>query len=247
MLERAAREIGMSNLSERVAMVTGAAGNLGQAVTRALVASHACTVLVDRDVAGLRRTFAGLQVTGRHLLAEATDLTSPAEAEAAVDRALARFGHLDVLINLAGAFSPRLPVQRTPLDTWRHLLDANLLTTVVACRAVVPAMQANNFGRIVTVAARSGLLGGEGLAAFAAAKAGVLRLTESLAEELKPTIAVNCVIPGTLDTPAARAERPEADHSKWVAPEAVADVILFLVSEEARAVNGAAIPVLGAG
>ncbi len=234
----------MADLSGRVVMVTGAAGHLGRAVTHALAACHASTVLVDREVAVLREAFSRLEVTGRHLLAEATDLTIPAEAEAAVARALARFGHVDALVNLAGVFSPRLPFLKTPIEVWRSLIDGNLMTTVVACRAVIPAMQARGHGRIVTVAARSGLCGAAGLAPFAAAKSAVLRLTESLADELGPQITVNCVVPGTLNTPHARAERPEADHSTWVAPEAVADVVVFLVSDEARAMTGAAVPVL---
>jgi len=236
----------MPDLTGRVVMVTGAAGHLGQAVTRALVTGHASTVLVDRDVAGLRHAFGVLQANGRHLLAEATDLTVPAEAQAAVDRALAHFGHIDALVHLAGAFSGKHPFVTTPLEAWRHAWDANVVTAVVACRAVTPTMQARGHGRILTVGARCGLAGGAELAPFAAAKAAVMRLTESLAEELKPAIAVNCVIPGTLDTPTARAERPDADHGGWIAPEAVADVILFLLSDEARAVTGAMIPVLGA-
>lgn len=235
----------MLDLSGRVAMVTGAAGHLGQAVTHALIAGHASTVLVDRDVSGLRRAFAGLAATGRHLLAEATDLTIPAEAEAAVARTLARFGQLDILIHLVGGFAPKLSVLETPLQAWQQLVSTNLFTTVVTCRAVIPAMQASGHGRIVTVAARAALASGPGLGPFAAAKAGVLRLTETLAEELWPTINVNCVVPGTLDTPAARAERPEADHARWIAPEAVAQAILFLVSEEARGITGVALPVLG--
>jgi NAD(P)-dependent dehydrogenase (short-subunit alcohol dehydrogenase family) len=132
------------------------------------------------------------------------------------------------------------------METWDLMLDLNLRTTLVAARAVIPTMLAQHYGKIITIAARAAIVGAANMAAYAAAKAAVLRLTESLSAEVKHAgINVNCVLPGTLDTAQNRQERPDADFSKWVTPEAVAWVILFLASDAARAVHGAAVPAYG--
>jgi NAD(P)-dependent dehydrogenase (short-subunit alcohol dehydrogenase family) len=235
----------MHDLAGKVAIVCGAAGQAGQALVGVLLAAHASTVLVDRDVAGLRRAFGHLAQTGRHLLVESTDMTVPAEAAAAVDRAVGLFGRLDILVNLAGAFHLKSTVMDSPPELWQRLFEENLTPTLVACRAAVPAMLVNGRGSIVNVASRGALAAGPGLGPFAAAKAAVVRLTEALAAELAPAIRVNCVVPGTLDTPQARAGRPEVDPSTWVDPAALAEVVAFLASDRARGVTGAAVPVLG--
>jgi NAD(P)-dependent dehydrogenase (short-subunit alcohol dehydrogenase family) len=237
----------MSDLSGRVAIITGAAGQAGQAVALALIAARASTVLVDRDVASLRRAFGELAQTGSHLLVESTDMMIPIEAATAVERALGCFGRLDILVNLVGAFHPKSTVLDSPPELWRRLFEENLTPTLVACQAAVPAMLLGGRGAIVNVAARSALAAGAGLGAFAAAKAAVIRLTEALAAELAPSIRVNCIVPGTLDTVQARAERPDADRSSWVDPDSVAEVVAFLASDQARAITGAVIPVLGRG
>jgi len=156
------------------------------------------------------------------------------------------FGRVDILVNTVGAFRAGLPVHETPLETWDLLFGLNLRTSLMAARAVVPVMLRQHYGKIVLVAARAAREGAANMAAYSASKAAVARLTESLAAELKGSgINANCVVPGTLDTAANRQERPDADSSKWVAPETVADVILFLASDAARGVNGASLPVLG--
>ena len=236
----------MGEFSGRVALVTGAAGNLGRAVALVFRAAGARTVLVDRDATRLQRTFPDLEGSREHLLVEGVDLTAPAALDGVVARAVERFGRLDVLVNAVGGFLGGTPVHETPLETWDLLLDLNLRTSLVAARAAIPAMLRQKYGKIVTVAARAAGAGAANMAAYSAAKAAVVRLTESMAAELKGSgINVNCVLPGTLDTAQNRQERPGADHSKWVAPEAVADVILFLASDAARAVGGASVPVYG--
>ena len=236
----------MFDFSGRVALVTGAAGNLGRVVARGFQGARARTVLVDRDAMGLRQIFRDLQGSSDHVLAEGTDLMAPGALEGLVSQAVEVFGRVDILVHTVGGFRAGQPLHETPMETWDLLLDLNLRTTVLAARAVVPTMLAQRFGKIVTVAARAALTGSATLAAYSAAKAAVLRLTESLAAEVSHFgINVNCVLPGTLDTPQNRQDRPDADFSKWVAPEAVADVILFLASDAARAVNGAAVPVYG--
>jgi NAD(P)-dependent dehydrogenase (short-subunit alcohol dehydrogenase family) len=132
-----------------------------------------------------------------------------------------------------------------PAD-WDFLFSANVRTTLLCCRSVIPQMLKQKSGRIINVSSREGLEAHAGFAAYSASKSAVLRLTESLAAELKASdINVNCIMPSVIDTPQNRAAMPNADFSKWVAPEAIADVIAFLASDAARAVTGAAVPVYG--
>ncbi|MDD5562808.1 MAG: SDR family NAD(P)-dependent oxidoreductase [Thermoanaerobaculaceae bacterium] len=236
----------MRDFSGRVAFVTGAAGNLGTTVARAFQDAGARTVLVDRDASRLQQVFPELLGAREHLLVEGVDLKAPGALDGVVTRAVELFGRVDILVNAVGGFRGGAPVHETPLETWDVLLDLNLRTSVVAARAVIPAMLRQRYGKIVLVAARAAGAGAANLAAYSAAKAAVVRLTESMAAELKGDgINVNCVLPGTIDTAQNRQERPGADHAKWVPPSAIADVILFLASDAARAVVGASVPVFG--
>ena len=138
------------------------------------------------------------------------------------------------------------PVHETSDATWDFLFDLNARTVPHACRAVVPRLLDQGAGKIVNVAAYSALRGTGLMGAYTASKAAVLRLTEAMSEELRPRgINVNCVLPTTIDTPENRQAMPEADSSRWVSPQALADVIAFLASDSARGVHGAAIPVTG--
>ena len=236
----------MFDFTGRVALVTGAGGNLGRAVADAFRVSGAKTVLVDRDRKGLQKLFPDLRGSSDHLLAGNIDLMSPGGLDGVAAQAVERFGRIDILVNTVGGFRAGQPLHETPMETWDLMLDLNLRTSLVAARAVLPAMLAQRYGKIITIAARAAIVGTANIAAYAAAKAAVLRLTESLAAEVKHAgINVNCVLPGTLDTPQNRQERPDADFSKWVTVEAVACVILFLASDAARAVHGSAVPAYG--
>lgn len=227
----------------RTVMVTGAAGNLGRAVASAFGAAGANRVLIDLDGAGLRSVFG--DDDGRQI-AIAADLANRDAIEAACKEACRKFGRIDVLCNVAGGFYMGDDVHETPEKVWRHMLDLNAGSVINACVAVVPRMIAAGGGRIVNVAAGAALRGGAKMGAYAAAKSAVMRLTESMSAELKDrNINVNCVIPSIIDTPQNRAAMPDADHARWVAPQALADVIIFLASERARAVHGAAVPVAG--
>jgi NAD(P)-dependent dehydrogenase (short-subunit alcohol dehydrogenase family) len=126
------------------------------------------------------------------------------------------------------------------------LLNLNARPVFIASRAVVPTMLGQGAGKIVNVAARAALSAASNQGAYAASKSAVVRLTETMAAELRHQgINVNCVLPGTIDTPQNRQSMPKADHSRWVQPEAIADVIVFLASDAAREVNGAVVPVYG--
>ena len=238
----------MFDFSDRVVIVTGAAGNLGSAVARAFQAAGAKLVLVDRAADRLPRLFPDLVDSPNHFLATSIDLTSADAVQTMVDETVKRFGRVDVLVNTAGGYRAGTPVHETPLEAWDFMLNLNARTVFIASRAVIPHMLRQGSGRIVNVAARAALKGGAKMAAYSVSKSAVVRLTESMAAELKKEgINVNCVLPGTIDTPQNRQAMPNADHSRWVKPEAIADVIQFLASDAARVVQGAAIPVYGKG
>jgi len=238
----------MYELTERVAIVTGAAGNLGRAVARTLQAAGAKLVLVDRAPDRLPELFPDLVASPLAYLATSVNLTDASAVGAMVDEALKRFGRIDVLVNTAGGWRGGTPVHETPLETWDFLMNLNVRTMLIISSAVIPVMLKQESGKIISVAARAGLSGSSKGGAYSAAKSAVLRLTESMAAELKSSgINVNCVMPSTIDTPQNRADMPKADASRWVKPEALADVILFLASDAARAVHGASIPVYGRG
>jgi NAD(P)-dependent dehydrogenase (short-subunit alcohol dehydrogenase family) len=227
----------------QVAMITGAAGNLGRATAAAFAAAGARLALLDLDKRALEAAH-GPESDTR--LPVAADLGSDASVATAVANAHARFGRIHVLCNIAGGFRMGPPVHETPDELWRQMIELNAGSVLRTARAVVPGMLDAGGGKIVSVAAMGGTHGGALMAAYSASKGAVIRLTESMAAELRDKgINVNCVLPSTIDTPANRAAMPQADFRKWVAPEAIADVILFLASPAARAVHGAALPVIG--
>jgi NAD(P)-dependent dehydrogenase (short-subunit alcohol dehydrogenase family) len=236
----------MFDFTDRVVIVTGAAGNLGRAVARAYLAAGARLVLVDRKPDRLQHLFPELADSPDHYLATSVDLTDEDAVQGVVDEALRHYGRIDVLANAAGGWRGGKPVHETPVDTLDFLLNLNARTVFISSSAVVPAMLEQGGGRIVNVAARAAMGEASKNGAYAASKSAVVRLTETMAAELKEEgIGVNCVLPGTIDTPQNRQSMPKADHSHWVAPEAIADVMLFLTSDAARAVSGAAVPVYG--
>jgi NAD(P)-dependent dehydrogenase (short-subunit alcohol dehydrogenase family) len=234
-----------SYFEKKVVMVTGAAGNLGRAVADAFLASGATMVLLDRKLEYLQERYADLEASGQHLLAE-VDLTDAGSIEGLVYETVKQCSRIDVLVNIAGGFRSGSPVHETPLETWDFLFNLNLKTAINTSRAVVPHMLRQGSGKIVNIGARAGLEGQANMAPYNASKSAVIRLTESMSAELKDQgINVNCVLPSTLDTPQNRQAMPKVDPDKWVTAEALADVILFLASDQARAIHGAAIPVYG--
>lgn len=228
----------MANTTARVLMITGAAGNLGQAVADAFAARGDQLVLVGRHVppgeADPQRWWV------------AADLLDADQTVAAHAQAVQRFGRIDVLCHLAGGFRMGEAVHETSAASWDFLLGINDRTLLNATRAVVPGMIEQGQGKIVTVGAFAAQKGAAGMGAYIASKSAVMRLTEALSAELKDKgINVNCVLPTIIDTPENRAAMPDADPMRWVAPAALAEVIAFLASDAARAIHGAALPVTG--
>lgn len=231
------------SVKDKVVMITGAAGSLGRAVAEAFGAAGASLVVVDINEAVLEAAYP--RPDARCLLV-AADLMDAAAVSKVVDAAVGRFGRIDALCNIAGGFRMGPPVHETPAETWKLMLDMNAGTLLNAVRAVVPRMLASGGGSIVNVGAVGGTVGRPKSGAYSASKSAVIRLTESMAAELREKgINVNCVLPSIIDTPQNRADMPKADPKRWVAPQDLAQVIVFLCSDGARAIHGAAIPVTG--
>ncbi|HEU5317799.1 MAG TPA: SDR family NAD(P)-dependent oxidoreductase [Chloroflexota bacterium] len=230
----------------RVALITGATGGLGTAVLGAFL-DRGCAV-----AATYRKDFEQGALTSaaasRPLLPLKADVTSTADMEAAVAATITRFGRLDYLINLVGAWAGGSPVWETSGDAWDRTIAVNLRSAFAASRAAIPHMLTQRYGRIVSVSSRTALQPSPGAAAYAVSKAGVITLTETLALELREhdaDVTANCILPSVIDTPANRAAMPKADPARWVRPEQLAAIIAWLTSDDAAPISGAAIPIYG--
>jgi NAD(P)-dependent dehydrogenase (short-subunit alcohol dehydrogenase family) len=225
-------------LTDHVVAVTGGFGQLGTAVARTLSEHGARVALIDRAAIPTNAPTAALLLPG-------VDLTSSDGAANAIDHVARQLGRLDALVNIAGGFRWET-LEGGSIDTWDFLYQLNVRTAVVTSKAALPHLLARGAGRIVNIGAMGAIKAGAGMGPYAASKAAVAKLTESLAEELKDRgVNVNAILPSIIDTPQNRADMPDADVTRWVTPRAIADVVAFLLSEAARAVTGALIPVAG--
>jgi NAD(P)-dependent dehydrogenase (short-subunit alcohol dehydrogenase family) len=228
------------NLQGKRVAVTGAFGSLGAATVQALIAAGARVAAIDRADAPPSRdslreaiAFGGVDLADD----DATAKTLKDVAE--------KLGGLDALVNIAGTFRWE-KVEDGKAETWDFLYRVNLRTAMSACKAAIPFLAKSGAGRIVNIGALGASKAGAGMGAYAASKAGVAKLTEALAEELKDhDVTVNALLPSIIDTAPNRADMPKADFSKWVKPSELAAVIAFLISDDARAITGALIPVSG--
>ncbi|SPA49172.1 putative short-chain dehydrogenases/reductase (SDR) family protein (plasmid) [Cupriavidus taiwanensis] len=226
------------NFNGKNVLVTGARGNLGRAVAHAFAQAGARVVALDRHDAPLPETGSG------HLSLQA-DLLDADSLAKAVGEAVRACGRIDVVCNLAGGFAMGTGIHETSAADWNRLFDLNVGTVLNMARAVVPHMLAAGGGAIVNVGANSAARGLAQMGAYCASKDALARVTESMSAELRDQgIRVNAVLPSILDTPENRQAMPDADSARWVALDALADVILFLASDAARAVHGALLPVV---
>jgi NAD(P)-dependent dehydrogenase (short-subunit alcohol dehydrogenase family) len=221
----------------KVIVITGALGALGKVVAETALARGA-------RMAGVDHATSQSPATGTRIELGGVDLSDAAQAKKAIDAVAAHFGRIDALVNIAGAFAFETVAEGDP-TTWQRMFALNVLTALNASRSAIPHLLASDAGRIINVGAIGALQAASGMGAYAASKSGVHRLTEALAAELKGKVTVNAVLPSVIDTAANRASMPKADFSKWVTPQELANVILFLASDEASAVTGALLPVGG--
>lgn len=228
------------NLTGKKIAVTGASGALGTAIVKGIRAAGGAVAAIDRhSAADELRSLPGIELLGGF------DLGKPEDAVNAIREASTRLGALDGLVNVAGTFRWET-VEAGSADTWDLLYRVNLSTAVNASRAAVPILANSGAGRIVNIGAAGALKASAGMGAYAASKAGVIKLTEALAEETKArNITVNAVLPSIIDTPANRADMPKATFEHWVRTEQIADLVIFLLSDRASAITGAAIPIVG--
>ena len=228
-------------MTGRIFAITGASGVLGSAVAKAAAERGARVALIDfADHAEV------LKDCGPDaLMLGGVDLTDAVAATAAIDAVADRFGGLDALINVAGGFKWET-LENSLMAGWHRLFLMNVQTAANSSRAAIPYLRRSAAGRIVNIGSNGALKAAAGMGPYAASKAGVHALTESLAEELKADgITVNAVLPSIIDTPTNRADMPKADFASWVSPSELAAAILFLASEEASAITGALLPVTG--
>jgi NAD(P)-dependent dehydrogenase (short-subunit alcohol dehydrogenase family) len=224
-------------MNGKVIVVTGALGALGSVVGETAHKTGARVAGIDHAPSQMAATAERIELGG-------VDLSDAAAAKKAIDEAASHFGKLDALINIAGGFTFET-IADGDIKSWHRMYAMNVLTALNACKAAIPHLLSSSAGRIINIGAMGALHAGSGMGPYAASKAGVHRLTEALAAEHKGKITVNAVLPSTIDTAANRASMPKADFSKWVTPQELADIILFLASDAASAVTGALIPVAG--
>ena len=232
--------------SGKLVLVTGGTGGLGRSVSMAFLEEGAKVVVTYRD----QREWDDLKAIGgpniSSLAGQRVDVTDEVEVNQFVQKVVAEYGHLDVLVNTVGAYAGGMKLWETDPKVFDRILALNLRAGYTILRAVVPAMLKQKRGTIVNVAARAAFDHAGGAAAYVASKAAAVAMIDSLAADLKGTgVRVNSILPSIIDTEANRKAIPNADFTKWPKPEDIARVILFLCSEDARLIHGAAVPVYG--
>ncbi len=228
----------MNLFTDHIAVVTGAAGVLGQATVRRFGECGATTVAVDRDAKRLEDVPSSA--------AHACDLTDESSVRETFSAIHQQHGRIDILANIAGGFAMGPKVEETTLDDWADMFRINAVTAWLACKYALPIMREADFGRIINVGARAVRKPGARMAPYCVSKAAVVTLTEVIALECAETgITANCILPGTIDTPRNRSDMPNADHSKWVPPEDLAAAIIHLANPSSKSINGAVVPVYG--
>jgi NAD(P)-dependent dehydrogenase (short-subunit alcohol dehydrogenase family) len=231
---------------DKVVLITGATGALGTQVVAAVATTEARLALTARHLEPLQALAERLSLAGERTLLHPADLAREDDVAALMAAVAARWGGVDVLFNLAGGWSGGARVAEVTLEDWQAALETNLHSALLVDRAVLPYMAARKWGRIINIASRAAEDPGPRQVAYNVAKAGVVALTRSIAAEYRRSgVAANTILPGIIDTPANRDQMPDADFSRWVAPQQIAELLLFLASEAGGNLNGAAIPIYG--
>ncbi len=231
-------------LSSRVVLVTGATGGLGRVVVKRFLAEGATIAAVYRS----EEKFKDLIAYAGPITGFKADVTDDASVATLVADVTKKFGRVDVLLNIVGGYDGGKPLQETDVAQLDDLFALNVWSAWLCSRAVLPGMIERNWGRIVGISSKNATPSGRraGNVAYAIAKGSIITLTQALAEELAKTgVTVNCVIPATIATEENKIKMTKSDQSKWVAPEDIAEAILFLCSDAAKAGTGAAVPVYG--
>jgi len=227
--------------TDKTILVTGGTGGLGRAVTQAFLEEGANVIVTYRK----QEEFDALKNPPK-LEGYATDVTDEKSVRRLVENIIARHSRLDAVVNTVGGYSGGIKFWEADPKTFDQMLALNLRSGYTLCRAIIPVMLRQQHGTVVNIAAKAALEHPGGAAGYAASKAAAVALMDSLAADLKGTgVRVNSILPSIIDTEPNRKAMPKADYTKWPKPEEIARVILFLCSDEARVIQGAAIPVYG--
>jgi NAD(P)-dependent dehydrogenase (short-subunit alcohol dehydrogenase family) len=232
------------NFSNKIVLVTGGTGALGSSITKAFLESKATVISsYHNDKEKIDKTQTDTKPTVQLIKA---NITNEEEIEKLVLSVLDKYGSIDILVNVVGAFIGGKTVMELEEKEWDMMMNVNLKSAFLISKHVARQMISSKYGKIIHISSRLGLHSEGFDSAYAASKSGLIRLVESLAEETKRSnINVNCIMPSIIDTQANRKAMPNADFNKWVKPEDLANVVLFLCSEEAKTITGAAIPTFG--
>jgi NAD(P)-dependent dehydrogenase (short-subunit alcohol dehydrogenase family) len=236
------------SLNGKVAIVTGATGSLGRVVVKALLDQGVSVVTTYRSEEKQNGLDEFVGKVGSKFTSVQTDVTSESSVQALFQKVIDKYGRVDILLNLVGAYSGGSEIANTKESDWDYMMDVNLKSAFLCSKTALPYMTGQNYGKIVNVSTRTAVEKRfrSKSGAYAVSKAGIIVLTETIAEEVKKyDINVNCIMPSTIDTPNNRRSFPDGDFSKWVKPEQIAKVILFLVSDDSKIISGASVPVYG--
>ena len=231
------------DFSNKVVLITGGTGALGSTVTKAFIASNAMatisTYIIDEEMENEKS-----EIKAAELIK--SDITKEDEVKKLVSNVIEKHGHIHILINVVGGYLGGKSVAELDEKEWDTMMNMNLKSAFLISKHIIPIMVSTRYGKIVHISSRTGLRSDGYDSAYAASKSGLIRLVESISEEVKESnININCILPSVIDTQANRKAMPDADFNKWLKTEDLANVILFLCSEEAKAINGAAIPTYG--
>jgi NAD(P)-dependent dehydrogenase (short-subunit alcohol dehydrogenase family) len=228
-------------MSERAVFITGAKGGLGSFITERFLATGA-------KVVGASRSISQQDFPLPNFAALPVDFTNAAAVSGAVNSVVDRYGRLDVLVHVVGAFAGGQSVAETDDATWEQMRDLNLTSAFYTLRAAIPHLRRSGTGRIVAIGSLTAVEPRAGLAAYITFKAALAMLVRTVALENRDAgVTANVVLPGTMDTPANRKAMPKADFSKWLPPSEVADLVLWLADERAGHITGTTIPIDGTG
>ena len=230
----------------KTVLITGGTGALGRQISLSFLQSNAVAVIThvsDKEIQQLESTLGDLM---KNVTLIKTDIGDESQIKNLVSDVVKKFGRIDVLINVVGGYIGGKKVTEMTEKEWDLMMNLNLKTAFLISKHITEQMVKQGSGKIVHVAARLGLKGIAGNSAYGASKSGLIRLVESLSDEVKDkNINVNCIMPSIIDTGANRKDMPDADFSKWVKPSEIARVMLFLASDDSKPIHGSAIPVYG--
>ena len=230
------------DFSNKVVLITGGTGALGKAVVEAFTSSNAAaiaTYITDKEAEKAKTRIGTLDLVK-------ADITKEDQVRKLVSHVVQKHSRIDVLVNVVGGYIGGKKVSELEESEWDKMMNLNLKSAFLISKHVLPVMVLAKHGRMIHISSRTGLKSGGHDSAYAASKSGLIRLVESISEEVKEYgINVNCILPSVIDTDANRKAMPNSDFSKWVKTRDLASLVLFLCSEEANVMNGAAIPAYG--